>query len=240
MATRVKLLSDFKDYYDGVFDPDGQVFFRNRFRKGSKRQVLNTLSRIFSGGGFSVIPHGLVLEMPSIIKNFYKTQEPIDDFLVVSSRLVVYTEGTKLLAPIGVATELYPKEFSTLYIFTWPFSGSSSIRWLQIGRIVVILKYISYTSWNSREGEVDVIVKRIWRVEDPIKLFGSPIFAIDFVSDGKRLYALDMEVNPVLQGTGVEDYISPEEVKEEVSVSLDKEAKELLEFSQGMPVLMSL
>ncbi len=195
---------------------------------------------MFSGNGFSIIPHGTVFEMPSIIKRFYKTQEPIDDFLVVSSRLVVYTGGTKLLSPIGVAMELYPKEFSTLYIFTWPFSGSSSIRWLQIGRIAVILKYISYTSWNSREGEVDVIVKRIWRMENPIKLLGSPIFAVDFVSDGKKLYALDMEINPVLQGTGVEEYISPEEVKEEVSVSLEKGSMELLEFNSGIPVSLTI
>ncbi len=240
MATRIRLVSDFRDYYDEVFDPDGRVFFRNRFKKGSKRQMLGTLSRMLSESGFSVIPHGLVLEMPSVIKRFYKTQDSIGDFLVVSSRLVVYAEGTKLLAPIGVAMELYPKEFSTLYIFTWPFSGSSSIRWLQIGRIVAILKYVSYTSWNSREGEVDVIVKRIWRVEKPIKLFGSPIFALDFVSDGKRLYALDMEVNPVLQGTGVEEYVSPEEIKEEVSVSLEKGARELSEFNHGIPVCLPL
>ena len=239
MATKVRLVSDFKDYYDEAFDSDGRIFFRNRFKKGSKRQVLNTLSRMFSGGSFSVIPHGPVFEMPSIIKSFYRTREPVDDFLVVSSRLVVYAEGARLLTPIGVAMELYPKEFSTLYIFTWPFSGSSSIRWLQIGRVVVILKYISYTSWNSREGEVDVIVKRIWRVSEPIRLFGSPIFAIDFVSDGKRLYALDMEVNPVLQGTGVERYISPEEVKEEVLVSLEGSI-ELSELSYRIPVLLSL
>ena len=202
---KLKLLSNFNDYYDHWFDLDGNVFKRT------------TNSGMIRGRMFSFMrSHGLTVPIYGIVQH-------LENYLYPDKKVVVYLdenkhcgEGKQLLT-LGEACKLYPFKLCTEYLVNEnPFGYAVSYRHLQIGNRAFWIKYISYTDWRSNcgEGDIELIEER-----KPIEIPHKPLFAVDFVEKSGIYYAIDFNISPGIRGTGIEDIIPPKEV-----VDLIKEA----------------
>lgn len=202
---KVKLVSDFRDFYDPWFDRDGDTVFRRMTTDGMDRiQMLEWLKK----NHFNPPPYGFV-------RDLWKD----------ARKLVVYTdlrshrgEG-KLLLPSDQAFEQYPGGFASVYLE----GPARTTRILKIGSMAFRLRYESDDKWRSNVGDVQITVEDI--MTPPASLESFPLVAIDLVegSDPDNPSAIDLNIAPGIQWTGVEDHLKGPEVVSLLSQSLEKE-----------------
>lgn len=202
----IKLISDFSDFYDVVFDPRG-FEFRRVTTDGPKRREMFRMFR------YAEIPTPL-----------FGTVSELSYFLQDNDKIVLYKseclhcgEG-KVLMDLGFALDSkYHSMFACQFIPSFKEIAkwgrvNYSIRVLFIGDRAFECKYISYYDWRSNCGDGDI---EHYKEIDPPKYrakFFYPMFAIDFVErDGER-FAIDLNVAPGLYGTGLHKVIAPSEI----------------------------
>jgi hypothetical protein len=224
---KLRLVSDFRDYYDHWFDLDGQPFERIAVGGMSRPEMLAYLDTL----DLTAPRHGTVRELAT------------EGF-----PLVVYTderahrgEGKQVMLPWDAERE-YPDTFAARYYgglticpitAYWPTAEhnhheqkcrSSTLRYLTVGRRTWVLGYWSDTDWRSNCGEGGVCVldemsplSIKWRgIREKV---GLPLWAFDAILTESQEIAVDFNIAPGLRGTGMEDVLSPAEV-----VDLLKEA----------------
>jgi len=199
---KLKLISNFIDYYDHWFDIDNEQRFYRITTDGMNRGQMFGFMR----------QHKLTPPLYGIVSHLKNAC-----YLELEDKVVVYTnenvhcgEG-KLLMTLEEAYQQYPNCLCTQYLNTEKVFGYAvSYRHLQIGYKAFWLRYTSFTDWRSNcgDGDIDLIEER-----DIISI-NKPLFAIDFVKYNNNYYAIDFNIAPGIKGTGVEKIIPAKQVVE--------------------------
>lgn len=203
---KVRLRSDYWDYYDHWFDVIAGITFERFSHSGmSRREIFEFLGSI----GVRVPFYGKPQEVFEQLDKFSKEYPQLIDVVVYLDERAHRGEGkVKVLLP--EALETYPNHLVSQYIPALPSGAGLSWRYLQVGDKVFWLRYCSRDDWRSNCGDVKVEV--LSRERDGYHpRIAYPLFAVDFVPAGKTLYAIDFNVAPQVKGTGVESILGAEE-----------------------------
>lgn len=209
----MRLISDFRDYYDRCFDGQGPVFTRTAVGAGPSRREQFT---ILQQAGFHIPPVGTVGD---VMDSWWEREgRRINAVVAYEDEMAHCGEGKKLYHRYNadLKTESKMGYDERRELFCSAFLGnpltpvpSESLRRLQIGSEVYWIEYRSTESWMSNVGEGDMdVIGHESGYHPKIKL---PLFAIDFVI-GKEMYAVDFNIAPGIKGSGVEKYCDAERV----------------------------
>lgn len=208
---KLKLISDFHDYYDHQFDLEGETFRRVTTDGLSRQELLEYLQKL----EFTVPTFGTVRELGSLL-------EP-QDRVVLHHDIWAHRGDGKELTTMKEALEKYPDVLATQFIQfnvpgTKPEVKGLSWRYLQIGTESFWIEYTSTEDWRSNCGDGDINLFFRDKTElfsdhqyDDLLRFKFPLFAVDFVPDGETLYAVDFNIAPGVRGTGVEKLLPAKE-----------------------------
>jgi hypothetical protein len=188
---KLKLISDFTDYYDHWFDTNGIPFYRMADDKSYDRR---TAFRILEELGLRVPRYG------SINLTSWEAKE-----LVIYTNEYCHIGEGKLKVQTAHIPPALQYSFASEYILGY---RGVSYRLLYIGNKTFWLKYISHNDWRSNCGDCAVV----WHTEAtptiPRRL-PLPLYAIDFVIDlSGTFYAIDLNLAPGLSYTPVQDYFT--------------------------------
>jgi hypothetical protein len=196
---KLKLRSDFSDYYDHHFDREGQVFERMSRTGMDRLAMLDTLY------------HEMRLPVPT----YGPAKHAIGDGAAAKGEMwVVHQdpfahrgEGKVVLAG-SVIRERYDDDATVVRYIEG--ARGRSLRHLQVGNRAWLLTYESANDWRSNCGDVTI---RVGGTCHPMTRARWPLFAVDFVRDEDgELYAVDLNTSPGLKGTGMEGELKPAEV----------------------------
>jgi hypothetical protein len=224
---KIKLVSDFWDYYDHWFDgSDAEIVFERRSTGGMDRlQMLEYLKSL----GLRVPAFGCVRDLYDRKRREWQGNIDIVDSLL---SVVVYLDERahrgegKVLLSLCDAMEQYPDHLATEYIPALPSGHGLTWRYLQVGDKVFWLEYTSRDDWRSNCGNVHIRV--LSREKDSYnERIKYPLFAVDFVPAGNKLYAIDFNIAPGVKGTSVEELLPAREAAEAIkkAVVLFQEVK---------------
>ena len=192
---KLRLESDFTDYYDYMFDRDGTPFRRLPSDAPPRPTMLRYLQRL----GHRVPRHGVVKELVP--------QLPSGAQVVVYLDEDAHRGEGKLKLSREQAMGEYPGCYASEYV-----GSGNAVTWshLQIGARSWWLEYVSWSDWRSNQGEccVKVLHEEAPGYHPQIK---APLFAIDFLRDDAYIYAIDFNVAPALAHTGLPSLLYPGE-----------------------------
>ena len=189
----MRLVSDFRDYYDHWFDNSDPTFNRLMGAGPTKQEQFKLIAQ----AGYVTIPYGRPIDFSA------------EDLLVVYLDETLHAGEGKSLMPQPKALEQHPDKLCSLYIA----SNSISTRYLWVGSRCFELTYenLDKREWRSNVGEVDVgFEKELFNHPHPKCLSQFPLVAIDFVGG----YGIDLNIAPGIKYTGLEDILSGREVYE--------------------------
>lgn len=226
----MRLLSDYTQFYDGIFDGSGPVFHRMAYTKGglSKREQLARFDKI----GLKTPPHGTVTELAEQHRRACGPLEPPREIGDESSCVVYCDEFEhrgqgKVLVPLNEALNRFPGHYATLY---FPRQGSPvSFRFVRLGRRTFWLRQRGDgTDWrsNTRDHE-EVLTSGVTSQSNP---FARVLWAIDFIPSPLGLLAVDFNTAPNLISLGEQGAIAPHEVLAELADAAGRVPEELAQF----------
>lgn len=143
----------------------------------------------------------------------------------LSGRVVVYLDPTSHRGE-GKArdqAERWAERDHGLYAIQWvgPPEGGESWRLLLVGSKLFLLRYHSATDWRSNHGEVQITQHALspaaMKLGESVRRLPYPLVAVDFVSDGGELWAVDLNTAPGLRGTPVQELMRPDAVAREIT-----------------------
>lgn len=207
---KLRLVSNFIDYYDHWFDIDCKNQYRRVTTDGMNRGQMFLFMKQYH----------LITPIYGIVKHLkYANYFELDEKVVVYIDENIHCGEGKLLMTLEEAYQKYPNCLCTQYLNNNVFGYAVSYRHLQIGNRAFWIRYTSFTDWRSNcgDGDIDLIEER-----EPI-LTGIPLFAIDFVQYNNDYYAIDFNIAPGIKGTGVEKIISAKQVVELIKQQLEIE-----------------
>lgn len=205
----LKLVSDFRDYYDHWFDREGFELRRITTDGPSRPDMFN----LFEMARIHTPRHGLVKDMPTDTK-----------WAVVYLNETSHRGEGKELMLADDARRLYPDKFYSEYLnfpnneptlsYKNQYFGSSW-RELFIGDRSYFLHYINCDDWRSNVGD-DI---RIECETDRVGKRGKkdlhyPLYAIDYVWDPQKsdFAAVDLNIAPGIGGTPIEDVLPGQQI----------------------------
>jgi len=185
---KLKLKSDFYDWYDHAFDLDGMTFQRISKSITTRKQDLESLKNL----GFRVPRFGKVIDFYHEILTHKQHPEitPVIQVVVHTDPKAHRGEG-KVLLSTTEAFLRHPHDFCVEYI---P-SNRKSQRLLCVGKRTFWIEYESKDDWRSNMGDVNF--KVLDQIPERPRFF-LPMFAIDFVGK-EKLYAIDLNIAPGLE-----------------------------------------
>lgn len=230
-AIKLKLFSDFKDYYDFAFDSQGEPF--NRYSRNDMPR--DVMLRYLESIGCKTPLHGTVVDVVSRVCNNKLCIEEFcclnagvsncscDDicnngFVVVYDDMFAHCGDGKRLLSFNEALEMCPNSYCTLFIPGNENRAGSSLRFLQVGNRKFWLKYWSFEDWRSNVGDGDCVVLSEC-INESYPVYGYPVFAIDFIFAGNSImYAIDFNTAPGLKP--LQDIMSPTDVYTEIKKAI--------------------
>lgn len=185
---KLQLKSDFRDFYDHMFDREGETFERFARTDLHRHDAFELLSR----AGYKVPPHGTAA---SIRQTFHA---PGDGWPVVAYD-DPYAHRGEGKRRVGVAT-LDPETYCSIFLGTINnINTTVSYRELWIGRLWVGLCYKSDDEWRSNAGNVDVVATGMSEgMPRPDVFRDYPLVAVDLLGSMEDGYALDLNTAPGL------------------------------------------
>lgn len=205
----LKLVSDFRDYYDHWFDREG-FELRRVTTEGPSRSEMFTA---FKAARIHTPRHGLVKDMPADTK-----------WMVVYLDESLHRGEGKILIPAAEAREKHPDTFCTEYLsfpknepvmsYKEKYFGSSW-RELVVGNNYYFLHYRNCDDWRSNVGDDVIIELQDTHVgKRPKKDLPYPMYAIDYTFDDQRgdFAAIDLNIAPGIGGSPVEEVLPGEQV----------------------------
>lgn len=222
---KIKLISNFLDYYDHWFDGyDSDIIFKRMSNDGMPRkEMLEYLKKI----GLRVPKFGKAAQLKS-------------KYVVVHLDQRLHCGEGKIKILLNDAIEQYPEHLAVEYI---PH-GSVSLRYLQIGSKYFWLKYTSQDDWRSNCGDVNIEIlsnpggeRGYFDLDRQQKIFNHPLFAIDFIYQEQKnhLFAIDFNIAPGIKGTRIEDFLPAKELAGLIKAEILRE-----EIDQYCEPLMSI
>jgi hypothetical protein len=198
-GARMRLKTDYRDWWDYAFDLDGDFFYRMSTGGMSRREMFTFMEGI----GMSVPTHGIVKN----IANRLLAEFDVEDLRDIAAEhlidLVVYIneqahrgEG-KLRMPAAEALQRFPDHYCSEFIPATQTGVGHSLRFLQVGARKWWLEYWSEDDWRSNVGEggVKILCEAEPGYHPKVE---QAMFAIDFVKAAGRLYAIDYNIAPGL------------------------------------------
>lgn len=198
---KLKLKSDFSDWYDHAFDLEGLEFKRMMTDGPSRPEMFKLFSK-------------LKIKTP-----LYGTYNQIKDSLSKESYVVIHYDEKAHCGEGKCKKQIkdlspFDKNFFLVEYINTEYSNykSSSSRILCIGDRSFKYIYKNYDDWRSNYGasvisEFKEIKTPSWR-----SYIDKPLFAIDFVIG----LAIDFNVSPGTYNTGVKDYMSAAQIVLEI------------------------
>lgn len=205
---KVRLISDFIDWYDHAFDGSVGEFIYRRMSKAASGKGKDW-QLCWLSDSFRVPFHGCVGHMTTIYKDFQQ-------FVVYTDVLAHCGEG-KVLLPLCEAANLYPHDtFCSEYIPSLANGKSFSYRLLFAARKRFWIKYTSSNDWRSNCGDCkwELLEENESLIMDnylPNKMPDCGVLAaIDFVLCDGKLWAIDFNTAPGL--VPIKGIVSAEEI----------------------------
>ena len=203
---KLKLVSDFHDFYDMWFDRDGDTVLERVTTSGlSRGPMLNFLNT----HGVETVRFGTCSEL--LIDGCKK--------LVVYKDVNSHCGDGKILMDAENAAISFPNYLGSEYN---PITIGESIRHLQFGKLWFKIKYKSVDDWRSNCGsDVDIHIIDVGESYHPT--IDAPIFAIDFVETPSGLLAVDYNIAPGCRWTGIEQYVKPKVVVDSIKTAIERQ-----------------
>ena len=198
---KLKLVSDFRDYYDHWFDREGQEFRRITTEGPTRYQMFDLLRK----AGFSTPP--LFKLGKDLDKCIHFTK---DLNVVVYLKPIGHRGEDKIFLSLDEAIEAHPGKWASLFVG----ERARSFRWLYIGFYEIILEYKSDDFYRSNVGDVSIEILNVHKVKARIGFTKSlpPLCAVDGTNDEGLYKAFDLNIAPGIEGSGVENVISAEDL----------------------------
>jgi len=199
---KLKLNSDFEDYYDSAFAQEGNLTFPRLTSNEIPRKELYKL----------IGKHKLIPPVFGKVKKFIK-KIPWEQAVIVFSNADLHSGGEKTVMSFKEAYKEHPDKYMSIYSVT---ERGESFRYLQIGKEAFFLRYKSDV-WDSTKNP-KIEVERVEEGDEiKMKPFDYPMYAVDFVRFEDRfgkewMLAVDFNTAPILKGTGIEELIAPFEI----------------------------
>lgn len=207
---KIKLVSDFRDFYDHWMDFDGEIFRRVTTDGLDRLEMLQYLQKL----EFKTPIYGKLKDISHKLK----------DFVVLHHDIHAHRGEGKELVRLETALEEFPNVLATQYI---PFKTEEenlgvkglSWRYLQVGVNSFWIEYKSMTDWRSNfNGSFSVLfgdkTELVSKRNYDLMLFKCPLFAIDFVPSDGELYAVDFNIAPGCEP--IKDILSPKEAADSI------------------------
>lgn len=219
-ALKIKIKSDFWDYYDHhacssqEASPDYVLerYSRNGPSKPQQFKILESL-------GLEVPLHGRV---PQVIKQLHQRedQDSVPLLVIYDDEDAHAGEGKNLLAFYHAASTENADKYCSLFVPTTLSIAAAAQSWrlLWVGDLLFKIQYTGIGDWRSNAAQkVNICVMdqeidwlpAVDRRTEPLR--SHPLVAIDFVcpyGECKPL-AIDLNISPGLLHTGVEKILSP-------------------------------
>jgi len=218
---RMRLITNFGDYYDAWFGTDGPEFRRRSDEGLSKPDQF----RLMADAGFRTPPHGL---FGDIANSWWEEEGRRVSFLVVYDDLFAHAgEGKRLVQSCwarwdGCINRIQQsRERSSMFCSAYVGNGFNpnpcTWRLLQVGRHRFWIEYRSndQDQWRSNCGDVTCEVLSVELDHGVVTPIPYPLWAIDFAI-GKELYAIDFNNAPGIRGSGVERHLPPKRAAEAI------------------------
>lgn len=227
----MRLITDYPQYYDAIFDGTGPEFHRMAFGRGglSKRAQFELFERL----GLATPPHDTVAELAARFPAPQVWGSSLDPWWGETVELVVYEDefahggGGKNRMPIGKAVQEFPQAFASLYIP--PARAAINFRHVRIGRIGIWLRQEGGAGeWRSNRQDTEKILVRSYHPES----FPVPraMWAIDFIPAAFGLMAIDFNTAPELSTLGETSTVSALEILSELTYCGSKNPASLQQF----------
>jgi hypothetical protein len=233
----VKLVSDFRDYWDHACDADGVEFRRMTTEGPTRREALSFLE----AHGVPVPMHGLVKHVIPKVLDKYRHVGPMElrkALLAHYVHLVVYQDEMahrgegKSLEPCTMGTfERNGEMYCTVHE---PSRYPVSFRYLHVGRRRFWLCYrnrVVGVPWQSN-GDISVgpsqgvtisVLGEVLNESDPFDIKAAAVlYAIDFVPSEGGLLAVDYNIAPGMKGTGIEEILQPNAIYKLIAEAVEQ------------------
>ncbi len=201
---RLKLLSDYREFYDAHFDLDGERTFYRQASEGhgfSKREQFSKLKDL----GWRIPIVGPVASIAPVF--------PHNHLVVYDSEFLHAGEGKRLLPSLQALAECHPYTLCSMFIPTTketPREKCVSLKFLYIGNHKFFFRIHSSREWRTNCGRpiVELLDYK------PGKNDFMPLYSIDVVENvwTHRAYAVDLNTAPGLSGLRVDEKMSGKEI----------------------------
>lgn len=209
----MRILTDFAQWYDGIFDAEGPTFHRMAFTRGGlpKREQLALFERL----GLSTPPHGRVRELAAIEAPFGGSARWRREVscVVYEDELAHQGQGKRLVS-LAEALDSHPDAYASLYFPPRSGAGGVNLRHARVGRVGAWIRQVSRDDWRSNQhDEEEVLERTTHREPSPIPRV---LWAIDFLPTPSGLLAIDLNTAPDLDSLGESGLLTADEIRVEL------------------------
>ena len=201
---KIKLNSDFIDYYDHWFcrSTESPDFVFNRYSRSglSRKPMFDELCNL----GFNTPRYGEVKNLVNYTNN---------RFIIVYLDEYSHQGEDKIKCSPKFAHLNYPDYLGSEFLEE---GNGFSYRLLKVGNLCFKLSYSSKYSWKSNCGDVRIKLFNYIKLNEFINTKQYPLLAIDFVLHNGGMYAFDLNTAPLLKCTGIENWFSSKEIYKEI------------------------
>lgn len=225
----MKLVTDYVQWYDSLFDGDGPEFQRMAFTRGGlpKREQFTLFARL----GLRTPPHGPVRDLGSRTGVPFYWQFPASAWSS-EFEVVVYLDefqhaGTgKIKVPLVTALTQHPDHYASIFV---PLPNPSvAMRHVRFGRLGFWLRQQGGEDWRSNRADRETVLA-CGRIEAPNPL-PRVLWAIDFLPAADGLLAVDFNTAPDLATLGETGMLTAEQIGIELAIAAEKEPETLKQF----------
>jgi hypothetical protein len=226
----VQVLTDHRQFYDGIFDDRPPVFHRMAFTRGGlpKREQFALFARM----GLTPPPHGLARELLERVQASAGSLGPLPA-AAETLECVVYTDeyghrgAGKARLPLSQAAAEHPGCLASLY---FPHAGApTAYRYVRFGGLFFWLRQSGdRTGWRSNSDDQEsVLEKGAVASTNPVPRV---LWAIDFIPSPLGLLALDFNTAPDLATLGESGALTAAEARAELAACASACPEQLLQF----------
>jgi hypothetical protein len=214
----MRLITDYPQYYDAIFDGAGPVFHRMAFGRGglAKREQFALFRKL----ELATPPHGTVKELGAQHPGPCVWGTSLGPWWAEEIQLIVYEDeyahagGGKKRMPLRRALEECPDAWASLYIP--PAERAVGYRHVRIGRIGVWLRQEGGEGeWRSNQRDRESVLA-CRRHEDSLAV-PRAMWAIDFIPSPSGLLAVDFNTAPELATLGETRAVEAAQILEELT-----------------------
>ena len=202
LETPIKLFSDFRDYYDDAFNPNGTVAYVRKYSECMTKSKAMSWLKIHNVPCLDIKP----------VAHFNPA---------FNKEVVVYTDPKlhggkgKILMSCREAIETYPNYLGSSFI---EGTDGVSLKFLQVGgrKFHVVMRNSNYMNCLA-PGDVVSVEELRPGFNYSVSI---PIFSIDYISYNGSMIAVDFNQVQSLKDLGFDKIMTPEEVVKEIEKSI--------------------